>query len=460
MELDFRKDPGILGGIVDAMALGVFTVDAQGKFVAWSDGAARITGYSSEEVVGRPCRILEGPNCKGFATLTELLRSSDAAASGICNQECKLMAKTGQELYIHGNVRLLTNDRGTVTGAVGTFTDVTSFVLANEKIALLEKQAHIEGTFERLVGHSQVMQEVFRRIRLAADSDVTVLITGQSGTGKELAAAAIHSRSDRKHQPFLGVNCSAIPESLLESELFGHVKGAFTGAVRDKMGVFRAAHQGTLFLDEIGDVSPAMQVKLLRALQQREIRRVGDERAVKVDVRLIAATNKDLRGLIASGDIREDFYYRIRVFEIQLPPLRQRRDDVPLLAEHFIQELNESRGKSVDGIARDAMQRMMEYPWPGNVRELRNAVEHAFVTVSGDRITYLDLPVEIRQWRGQPPPADAHRPNDETCDERGRILEALERTSWNRTEAAKLLGFSRVTLWKKMGRYGIEPPGR
>jgi PAS domain S-box-containing protein len=457
MQLDFRKAPEILGDIVDAMAVGVFTVDAAGDFVAWSDGAARITGYSSEEIVGRPCRILEGPTCKGFATVAELLRSTDVPA-GICNQECKVMAKNGHELYIHGNVRVLKDERQRPVGAVGTFTDVTSFVLANEKIALLEKQTSVADRLEQMVGRSQVMQEIFRRLRLAADSDVTVLLAGESGTGKELAAAAIHAQSARSAAPFLGINCSAIPESLLESELFGHVKGAFTGAVRDKMGIFQAADQGTLFLDEIGDITQAVQIKLLRVLQEREVRRVGDERATKVDVRLITATNKDLRSLIASGDIREDFYYRIRVFEINLPALRQRRDDIPLLAEHFVKSLNETKGKSVDGIARDAMQRMMDYTWPGNVRELQNAIEHAFVTVSGDRITYLDLPVEIREGGSATATPNTGEWDEEELAERRQIIEALEKTNWSRMAASRLLGFSRVTLWKKMGRYNIQPP--
>ncbi len=460
MELDFRKEPCILGDIVDAMAIAVFTLDAEGNFVAWSDGAARITGYTREEVVGQPCRLLEGENCKGFATLEDLLHSTDESADGICNQECKIMAKNGHELYIHGNVRLLKDDRNETVGAVGTFTDMTSFVLANEKIALLERQAHAVHHLEHLVGHSQSMQEVFRRLLLAADSDVTVLLTGESGTGKELAASAIHARSARRDAPFLGVNCSAIPESLLESELFGHVKGAFTGAVRDKIGLFQAADGGTLLLDEIGDVSPAVQVKLLRVLQQREIRRVGDERAFPIDVRLITATNKDLRSLMAANQVREDFFYRIRVFEIHLPPLRRRKDDIPLLAEHFINSLNGTRAKSIDGITREALQRMMDYSWPGNVRELRNAIEHAFVTVDSDRLTVADLPAEIRAGGGPPRQGgdDGQRSVEELA-ERRQIVAALEQTNWSRTEASKLLGFSRVTLWKKMKRYDIQPPG-
>ena len=238
------------------------------------------------------------------------------------------------------------------------------------------------------------MQEVFRRLRLAAQSDVTILLTGESGTGKELAARAVHALSSRKDKPFYAINCAAIPETILESELFGHVKGAFTGAIRDKVGVFQAADGGTLFLDEIGDTSPLLQLKLLRVLQEGEIRRVGDERGIKVNVRLLTATNKDLKAQLASGDMREDFYYRIRVFEITLPPLRNRREDLPLLVNHFIAEASKVHHRAVKDIANDALQHLMNYSWPGNVRELKNAIEHAFVIVSGDCLTLLDLPSE------------------------------------------------------------------
>jgi PAS domain S-box-containing protein len=364
MELDFHKDPSILGDIVDAMAVGVFTVDAKGHFVAWSEGAERITGYSRLEVIGKPCHILEGQNCKGFGRLADLLQAADPPADGICNQECKVMAKDGREVHIHGSVRLLRDDNGGVSGAVGSFTDVTSLVLANEKIARLEEQTGAAEGFEQLIGKSPAMQETFRRLKLAADSDVAVLVTGESGTGKELAAQAIHAQSERHDKPFLAINCSAIPETLLEGELFGHVKGSFTGAASDKLGLFEAANHGTLFLDEIGDVSPAIQVKLLRVLQEREIRRVGDSRTRSVDVRLVTATNKDLKKLVADGTLREDFFYRIHVFEIRMPPLRERKEDVPLLVDHFIDELCRQKGRRVDGIARDALQLIMDYHWP------------------------------------------------------------------------------------------------
>lgn len=476
MELDFQKDPTILGRVMDSMAAGLFTVDAEGRFVAWSDGAERITGYPRSDIVGQPCAVLEGQNCKGFATLQEMLDTPPpGACDGVCSQECKLLSKDGREIYIHGNVRMVADEDGNIAGAVGCFTDLTDFVLANEKITLLEEQTKQRDAFERLVGRSAPMQEVFRRLRLAAQSDVTAFISGESGTGKELAAGAIHSVSDRRNKPFIAVNCSAIPETLLESELFGHVKGSFTGATRDKVGMFEAADGGTLFLDEIGDVSPLIQLKLLRVLQEREIRRVGDDKPMKVDVRLVTATNRDLMTLIKAGEFREDFYYRIHVFEVHLPALRERKEDIPLLADRFIDELSQVHRHDVSGIARDALQRMMDYHWPGNVRELRNAIEHAFVTVGGDAITLFDLPSEIRVPRSENESVQSS--NSDSADkspelkkkpfdiadltpkqqaDRGKMLSALKETGGNKTAAAKLLDISRVTMWKKVRKYGID----
>lgn len=474
MELDFQKDPTILGRVLGSMAAGIFTVDAQGRFVAWSDGAERISGYARSDVTGQPCSILEGQNCKGFASVQEMLDQADPEMIDcVCSQECKLLSKDGRELYIHGSMRMVAEDDGTIAGAVGCFTDLTDFVLANEKITLLEEQTKQRDAFERLVGRSAPMQEVFRRLRLAAQSDVTVFISGESGTGKELAASAIHSVSDRRDKPFIAVNCSAIPETLLESELFGHVKGSFTGATRDKVGVFQAAEGGTLFLDEIGDISPLIQLKLLRVLQEREIRRVGDDKPMKVDVRIVTATNRDLKTLIKSGEFREDFYYRIHVFEVHLPALRKRKEDIPLLIDRFIDQLAEAHQHDVNGIARDALQCMMDYRWAGNVRELRNAIEHAFVTVGGDTITLFDLPSEIRLPAGaadqnatskeRAPAAEAEsKPfdiNDLTPRQRAdreKVLAALKETEGNKTAAAKLLGISRVSMWRKARQYGIR----
>lgn len=456
VELDFRKAPEILSDIVDELAVGVFTVNKDGIFVAWSKGAERITGYVSEHVVGKPCTLLEGPNCKGFGSLQELLGAASPPSSGICNQECKVMSQDGREVYIHGNVRLLRDGNDQIRGALGSFIDVTSMVLANEKIAILSKQSVTGFDCEELVGSSETMREVFRQLKIAADSDVTVYITGESGTGKELAARAIHAQSNRNNKPFLAINCSAIPEPLLESELFGHVKGSFTGASADKLGMFEAANGGTLFLDEIGDVSPAIQVKLLRVLQEREIRRVGDTRSRPVDVRLLTATNKNLKDLVVSGDIREDFFYRIHVFEVRMPPLREHKDDIPLLVDRFIKDICKRKDAGIDGVARDTLDVLTAYHWPGNVRELRNTIERACAATTGDRITYLDLPLDIRNPDACRNGDSAAQLTDREAEERTKIVEALRQTGGNRTKAAGLLGTSRVTLWKKIGKYSIE----
>lgn len=442
--------------MVDAMGDGVFTVNPQGHIIAWSAGAARITGYSSDEVIGKSCHILEGQNCKGFYKLTEFLENPTPYPWGICNQECKVLSKDGRELYLYGNVSVLRDQHGAVAGAVGTFTDLTSFILAKEKIQVLEEQVRSRDSFQQMIGRSGVMQEVFRRVRLAAQGDVPVLLTGESGTGKELAARAIHALSARKDKPFFAINCSAIPETLIESELFGHVKGAFTGAIRDKVGVFQAAEGGTLFLDEIGDTSPLLQLKLLRVLQESEIRRVGDEKSIKVDVRFITATNKNLRDLLTAGAIREDFYYRIRVFEISLPALRERREDLPGLVSHFVAEGSKVCPRAINDIAQDAMQQMLKHTWPGNVRELRNAIEHAFVTAEGGCLTVIDLPPEIRMSTSSASQVSIKEPlTSEQQAERDQIIEALRQTRGSKTKAAKLLGYSRVTLWKKLQKFSV-----
>jgi PAS domain S-box-containing protein len=321
---------------------------------------------------------------------------------------------------------------------------------SQERVVQLEEQVRSRTNFESLVGKSGPMQEVYRKLRLAAQSDVTVLLTGESGTGKELAASAIHSLSERRTQPFVAVNCAAIPESLLESELFGHVKGAFTGAVRDKDGLFHAANGGTLFLDEVADLPVQLQVKVLRALQEREVRRVGDEHSMKVDVRIIAATNRDLPKMLAAGKMREDFYYRIRVFDIGLPSLRSRREDIPLLVRHFLASSASRTPRSARSLAPEALRTLMSYPWPGNVRELQNAVEHALVTAAGAEISTADLPADIRGAGKSKVPLS---PEDHA--DRERIASVLRETGGNRTKAAALLGFSRVTLWKRMRRYNL-----
>jgi PAS domain S-box-containing protein len=453
MELDFRKNPALLAQVIDAMADGVFTVDMQGRFAAWSAGAERITGWKREELVGKPAATLEGPGCKGFGKIAELL-AAPGGSEGISDEECRIVSKDGRALHLLGNLRLLRDAGANVQGAVGTFADLSAWIVQQSSAPAPEHAgpAHYAG----LVGRSKPMLEVLRRIDLAAQSDVSTLVRGESGTGKELAARAIHDLSARRSAPFVAINVAAVPETLLESELFGHVRGAFTGAVRDHKGVFEQAHGGTLFLDEIGELPASLQAKLLRVLQERRVRAVGAAREFDIDVRLVCATHRDLKQRIEQGVFREDFYYRVRVFEIELPPLRERRLDIPLLVQHFIDELAPRYKKPVRAVTREALECLVEAPWPGNVRELRNAIEHALVLASGDKLTLLDLPNEVREARdgasarysGPPLPP-------EQAAERASIVSTLERMRWNRTLAAQALGVSRMTLWKKMKRFGL-----
>jgi DNA-binding NtrC family response regulator len=322
----------------------------------------------------------------------------------------------------------------------------------------LRHRAEGEDALTTRFGSSPPMKLVTRQIRQVAASHFTVLVQGQTGVGKEVVARAIHDLSPRAEGPFVAIDCGAIPESLLESELFGYEKGAFSGADRRKDGLLQVAHAGTLLLDEVGNLPTGTQAKLLRVLQERSYRRVGDEQEIKCDVRIVAATNRDLQAAVSAGDMREDFYYRIRVFLIQLPPLRERREDIPLLVSHLVDELSAQTGRKVRGVGTEAMRAMLSYGWPGNVRELRNALEHAFVTVQGDHLRDTDLPAELLGAAPGPtrqPESERGSLSAEGMLERRRLEDALRRSGNSRTEAAKLLGISRVTLWKRMQKYGI-----
>ena len=341
---------------------------------------------------------------------------------------------------------------------------------------------HSPGTFgkgeylirKKIIGHDPKVEEIYRMISLAADADVNVLIQGESGTGKELVADAIHELSARKNKPFVKVNCAALSETLLESELFGHVKGSFTGAYKDKTGKFEQAEGGTIFLDEIGEISQALQVKLLRVLQEKTIEKVGDNKPVKVDMRIVAATNKDLRELIRKNIFREDLFYRLNVFNIVMPPLRERHLDIPVLIEFFVEKFNRSTSKNIKGVSRDALKLLMDYPWPGNIRELQNAIEHAFVLVRGNLIEVEDLPEEIRKGRlAAAFKETADRQNNDLSasvyyaeifrkNKSGRLKinmeqlkSVLEMHDWNQSKTADYLGISRVALWKKMKKLGL-----
>ena len=324
----------------------------------------------------------------------------------------------------------------------------------------LQNQLRMRYRFENIVGHSPGLRQVLETVEKIADSDSTILIRGESGTGKELIARAVHFNGPRREKPFISENCAALPDTLLESELFGHERGAFTGAHSRVKGKFEIADGGTLFLDEIGDVTPAIQVKLLRVLQEREIERLGSNLSVGVDVRIIAATNVDLERSVAEGRFRGDLYYRLNVVTADVPPLRNRQDDIPLLAHHFLEKYAKKNRKQVEGFSPIAMDILLKYDWPGNVRELENAVERSVILLNGDYITEKELPLNITQtyseesnWVAAQPVKAEPRPLEEV--EKEAILAALEASGGNKSETARRLGINRKTLHKKLKNYGV-----
>jgi len=316
--------------------------------------------------------------------------------------------------------------------------------------------------FENIIGKSKVMKEIFKVVRQVADTKSTVLIMGESGTGKELIARAIHYHSNRKNYPFVTINCAAIPETLIESELFGHERGAFTNAIEKKMGRFEIAHLGTLFLDEIGELSLMTQAKILRFLEERELNRVGGSKTIKVDVRLITATNKDLHQIIKKGEFREDLYYRINVVPIILPPLRERREDIPLLVDHFIKKFNDENNKNMKGMSKEALELVVNYEWPGNVRELENLIERTMALTYNEYIQPNELPFSLTnrsKTNGLKESVLTGRLSFSKAEEefeKGIILDALKRTNYIQSHAAEILGISRRILKYKMDKLGIR----
>jgi transcriptional regulator with PAS, ATPase and Fis domain len=375
-------------------------------------------------------------------------------------KECFLRHKDGHDVPIIKNASVVTDDQGRIIGVVETITDVTELNRARQKA---EEAALRLGEIHRLnniIGKSAAMRGVFRAIKAAAASDATVVIQGESGTGKELVASAIHYNGDRKGQPFITVNCSALPPNLIESELFGHVRGAYTGAARDRVGRFEEAGGGTVFLDEIAELSPFIQVKLLRVIQAREIERVGESRKRKIDVRILTATHKDLYTQVQAGHFREDLYYRLKVFPIHLPPLRERREDIPILVSHFIKLMNEKTGKRIHSATGPAMRLLMDYPWPGNVRELENAIEHAFVLCSRERIDVLDIPIEIRKAENSPDGLPPLTPNALPRAAKKKLtkdllLKLLKECDWNKAAVGRRVDLSRPAIYKRMKKWQI-----
>ena len=348
---------------------------------------------------------------------------------------------------------------GNILGAVETITDITEIIEKETQLEAFRRELRSKDGFHGIIGTSASMRQVYDLIENAAQSDAPVIIYGESGTGKELVSKAIHDIGERHHKPFVKVNCASLTESLLESELFGHVRGAYTGAYKDRVGRFENAHEGDIFLDEIGDLPLSTQVKLLRVLEEKTIERVGDSTPIPVDVRIISATNRNLVELVEQGLFRKDLFFRINVIPIHLPLLRESVEDIPYLAETFFRKMKLKSGKEIEGISRDAMETLMRHPWPGNVRELKSAFEYAFVTCQEAMIQSAHFPSTRLQGEKRSRAAKPLSINMQEIEKR-ELVEALKKARGNKTKAAEYLGVSRVTVWNRMKRFNVETPRR
>ncbi len=429
--------------ILDSIADGVFTVDERWRVRSFNRAAEEITGIPREEAIGKPCsEVFRASICESDCALRHTMETGEP----IISKSIYIVDAEGKRTPISISTALLKDEEGNVIGGAETFRDLS---LVEE----LRKELTQRHSFQDIISRNRKMQEIFDILPEVAESDSTVLIEGESGTGKELLARAIHNLSARSGKSLVTVNCGALPDSLLESELFGHKAGAFTDAKKDKPGRFALAEGGTIFLDEIGDVSPALQVRLLRFLQEKEYEPLGATETVKADVRVIAATNKSLDDLVKAGKFRQDLYYRVNVVRTSLPPLRDRREDIPLLVEHFIDHFNHLKGKQISGVAPQVTRTLMSWDYPGNVRELENIIEHAFVLCRGTLINAEHLPEPLRPQTGLPGTKGRLALKEMEAQ---LIYEALRKHNWKRSAAAQELGIHKTTLWRKMKKLGIK----
>ncbi|HAS17449.1 MAG TPA: sigma-54-dependent Fis family transcriptional regulator, partial [Nitrospiraceae bacterium] len=423
---------------------GVLTIDLEGRIQYVNRAMQDLLGYPEDELIGKRCENFVKSNI--CATEDCILKRSLAKKEKISNYETYVADKEGRRIPVNINTDLLYDDSNNLIGIVEVFRDLSQIKELKERLTDVYQ-------FDNIVTKDRRMKEILAILPSVAHSKSIVLIQGESGTGKELIAKAIHNNSARKDKPFIAVNCAAIPDTLIESELFGHVKGSFTGAHQDRIGRFELANHGTIFLDEIGDMSLSTQAKLLRVIQEEKFERVGGTKTISVDVHIIAATNKNLTKAVKEGSFREDLFYRISVFPITLPPLRERKEDIQLLISYFIEKFNKEMGKSINNISPQAMKVFMNYYFPGNIRELRNIIEHAFVCSHGNTILPEHLPREL---------VFAEEHIEVTTEgsslnkvEKEWILKVLEKSGWRYQEAARRLGISRTTLWRKLKAFGL-----
>lgn len=443
--------------VVDTMNEALLIISKAGVILSVNRSFEEMTGYTAAEATGQPCTLLECNACELIINdkRARWCKLFEPNREDVRRCRCEIVRKDGTRLTALKNASVLYDEDGHQLGAVETLTDISEIDRLDRKVELLTQQLDVNDGYCGLIGISSEMKKVFGIIEKAAMSDAPVIIVGESGTGKELVARAIHERGLRKEGPYVQVNCAALNESLLESELFGHVKGSFTGAFRDRKGRFESAHGGDLFLDEIGDIPLSIQIKLLRVLETKQFEHVGDDRSISVDVRIITATNKNLIELISQNGFREDLYFRINVLPIHLPPLRKRREDIPLLVETFMRRLNTKTRKNISGIRREAMNALVEYHWPGNVRELKSIMHYAFTIAESGPIDCDHLPPQLMEHVPSNYPG-ASGLNVKANREKQALLEALQEAGGNQTRAAKILGVNRVTVWNRIRKYGIE----
>jgi PAS domain S-box-containing protein len=450
--------------VAQTMGEGLLVVDTAGVILAINPAFGAMTGYSSSELVGKRCTVLNCTGCKIIGEGTGTQWCGLFMRGSVRDRRCEITAKDGRPIQVVKHATVLHDEKGEVSGAVEVLMDVSEMLRKEEEIRSLQATFRKQAGASGLLGTSRPMQNLLQLIENVALSNAPVLIYGESGVGKELVARAVHEFAGGGERNFIKVNCASLNENLLESELFGHVKGAFTGADRDRVGRFEAASGGSIFLDEVGDVSAAIQVKLLRVLESKEIERVGDHRPIPVQARIITATNKNLDDLVSQNLFREDLFYRISVVPIHVPPLRERKEDIPLLAQAFIDQIAAQSGKPIVGLKSGALRKICAYDWPGNVRELRNCIEYAFVLCHDSFIGTKHLPPRVtatepssRAYLPITAPNQANGPRAAmVAKERAKLIQTLEETSWNRSRAAEILGVSRVTVWKRMKKFGIQ----
>ena len=436
-----------LEAIFNSNIEGTFTIDDEWNITSFNNSAARITGYKKYEAIGKKCwEIFNSNLCRNGCHMEQTMNKGKSTIGN----ELEIIHKSGKKIPIRVNSSILLNNQNEKIGAVETFIDIS-------EIRNLSEHLSERFSYENIIGRSKEIKQIFYMLESVSQTDSSVLITGESGTGKELAARAIHLKSLRRTGPFIAVNCSAFAETLIESELFGHEKGAFTGAVKAKTGRFELAQGGTLFLDEVGDLSLALQTKLLRVLETHEFERVGTNKSIKMDARIIAATNKNLIAEISEGRFREDLFYRINIINIHLPPLRDRMDDIPLLVSHFINHFNKKLNKKIKQFSSSAYELVLEYNWPGNIRELENAIEHCFILCSGEIIQKEHLPKRLRESENFNINKSITQSTKNLLEiEKELIISTLRNNRGNRKKTAKELNIDPSTLWRKMKKLKIE----